>query len=353
MRVAVVSMDTPVAGSGRAPRRTRRVAAGLADRGHDVRWLCARWWDGDLEAFEHGGIDYRAVTASPGSAAFRSKLPFALRRADPDIVHVVSVPPGHATTARTAARLLRAPVVLDWWERDPDRGADRQYRRAARAADRVVAPSETVRTAVREHGASAADAAVIPESVDVDLVRRAGVDDRFDAVWARDLDGGANVGEFLLALAELRDREWTAAVVGDGPARAAAERTARDLRIDDRVSFLGDLPDEELVPVLKGAHVFAQTATYEPFATGLLWALACGCVGIVEYQAGSAAHELVEGFDRGRLVTSPQELADEIVACREVEERRFDERFVGYDHAAVLDRWVDCYEAALDDRGWL
>lgn len=353
MRVAVVSMDTVQARDALATRRTRRVAAGLADRGHDVHWLCAQWWDGDVSPFEQRGIEYHAVTERPAPRAFRSKVPFVLRRIDPDVVHATSVPPGHATTAKTTARVLRVPVVVDWWERDPDRGSARQYRRAASTADRVVTPSETVRTAAREHGASAVDARVIPESIDFDLVRSADADDRFDAVWARDLDSDANVGEFLLALAELRDRDWRAAIVGDGPARSAAERTAADLRIDDRVEFLGDLDEAELVPVLKGAHVFAQTATYEPFATGLLWALACGCIGIVEYQAGSSAHELVEGLDRGRLVTNPQELADAIVTCGDVPEWEINDGFAGFDHDEVLDEWVNCYEAVVDDYGWL
>lgn len=346
-------MDTTETRDTPAVRRTRRVAAGLADGGHEVRWLCAKWWDGHRDRFERDGVEYRAVTAGPAPGPFRSKLPFALRNAGPDVVHAVSVPPGHATTAKRTARLLRVPVVVDWWERDPERGSDRRYRKTATAADRVLTPSETVRTAVREHGASDVRARVIPESIDFDLVRSAGVDDRFDAVWARDLDDDANVGEFLLALAELRDREWTAAVVGDGPARADAERTAADLRIDDRVAFLGDLDDADLVPVLKGSHVFAQTATYEPFATGLLWALACGCVGIVEYQAGSSAHELVEGIERGRLVTSPRELADEIVACGDLPARETNDRFAAFDRGAVLDEWVDCYREVVDDRGWL
>ncbi|MFC7069201.1 glycosyltransferase family 4 protein [Halobaculum lipolyticum] len=352
MRVAVVSMDTVWTRDRPATRRTRRVARGLAARGHDVHHLCAQWWGGDIDQFEEEGVEYHAVTEGTAAGSFRSKLPFALRNVDPDVVHAVSVPPGHATTATTAAKVLRVPVVVDWWERDPQRGSDRQYRKAASRADRVLAPSETVRTAVREHGASDVNARVIPESIDFDLVRSAGVDDRFDAVWARELDGDANVGEFLLALAELRDRDWTAAVVGDGPARADAERMAADLRIDDRVAFLGDLTEAEFVPVLKGSHVFAQTATYEPFATHLLWALACGCVGIVEYQAGSSAHELVEGLERGRLVTSPQELADEIVACGSLPEWETNRGFAGFDREEVLSEWVDCYEETIDGYGW-
>jgi glycosyltransferase involved in cell wall biosynthesis len=150
----------------------------------------------------------------------------------------------------------------------------------------------------------------------------------------------------------LRTQSWRAAIIGDGPARATAEETAAELRIDDRVEFLGDLPPEEFVPILKGARVFAQTAAEEPFATDLLWALACGCVGLVEYQAGSSAHELVEGDGYGRRVTSPQELADAIADAADDPHRTYREGFEAYDHDAVLDRYLDAYRDAIDDHGF-
>jgi glycosyltransferase involved in cell wall biosynthesis len=353
MRVAVVSMHTTDHRETPALRRTRRVAEGLAARGHDVIWLCSQWWDGTNDEFLRNDVTYRAVTNGPANGTFRSKLPFAIRNASPDVVHSLNVPPTHATTAKTASRFLRTPVVVDWWGEDSSCGTRSQYDKAARKPDRVFTPSETVRTRVREHGADAEDVVVLPESIDFDLVQSAAVDERADLVYLRDsIDDHANVEGFLLALAELRDRDWRAVVIGDGPERGTAEQAARDLRIDDRVTFLGDLTPEEYVPILKGAHAFAQTATHEPFATGLLWALACGCIGIVQYQAGSSAHELVENVDRGRRVTDPQELADAIVDCRHEDRETINRTFSGFDHGSVLDEYVAEYEAVVSEQGF-
>lgn len=350
MHVAFVSMHTAHGADSWGARRTRRVAELLAGRGHEVTVCCAGWWEGDHAAFERGGVTYRAVTRDPAPAAFASKLPFALRRLRPDVVHVASRPASHVTAATTAARFLRTPVVTEWWpDREGGRGSG--SRLAVRAPDAVVVPSRTVKTWVRETGADADAVRVIPDAVDLDLVRDAPTDERVDLVYARNLDEHANVESFLLALAELRDREWRAAVVGDGPARADAEAAASDLRIDDRVEFLGDLDVEGTVPLLKGAHVFAQTATWEPFATDLLWGLACGCVGIVEYQADSAAHELVEGCDRGVRVTDPQELAREIAAAADVERSTVNESFASYHRRAVAERYLSLYRELLDDYG--
>lgn len=346
MRVAFVSLFTPHHGETPARARTRRFARLLADRGHRVTWLCAQWWGGDHDAFEADGITYRRVTREPAPARFAATLPAALRRTSPELVHAVNSPPGGAVAAELAGRLLRVPVVVDWWDDRPSDAASR-YRLAARGADAVLTPARTVRTRVWEHGAPEDAVTVVPESVDFDAVRDAPVDDRFDLVYSRRLDRHANVETFLLGLAELRGRDWNAAVIGDGPERAAAERTASDLRIDDRVTFLGDLPVAERIPLFRGAHVAAWTATRETFATDLLRALACGCVGLVEYQAGSSAHELVEGRERSSLVTSPAELAAEIADASALDHRTVDEGYAEYDHDAVLETVLDRYRALL------
>ena len=343
MRVAFVSMETAHHRGRRGLHRTRRTAELLAARGHDVTVFCAQWWDGGtVPVFEREDVTYRRLTFERTPGEFAAKLPFALRRANPDVVHAVNTPPNHVVVAKTTARLLRVPVVVDWFDDYPE-DPPSAYGRAAKRADAVTAPSETVRTRVREHGAGDDAVRVVPECIAMDLVREAPVNASYDVIYARELDGEANAETLLLALAELRDRDWTAAVVGDGPERHSVETAARDLRIADRVEFTGWLPVEERVSLYKGAHVFAQTAYEEPFAHELLWALACGCLGVVEYQADSSAHELVEGRERGRLVTSPQELADEIVEAAGVEHRTVNETYAEYDEDEVLERYLSIY----------
>jgi len=352
MRVAFVSMETAHHADTRALERTRRTASLLADHGHEVEYLCAQWWGGtETPVFEHNGITYRRVTRDCSASRFTAKLPLAIRRAGADVVHVTNSPPRHAAVAEKTGTLLRTPVLLDWFEdqqADPAKG----YRRAAGGADIVTTPSETIRTRVREHGAKDGSVRVVPESIDMEMIREAPADDRFDVVYSRHLDKHANVGTLFLALAERRRQSWSAAVVGDGPEREAIEQAARDLRIDDRVTFTGALPEAERVSIYKGSHVFAQTATVEPFATELLAALACGCVGLVEYQANSSAHELVEGRDRGQLVTSPQELAATMSQVGNLERCEIDQDYDEYDHAAVLEQYVDCYTELQATSGW-
>ncbi len=355
MRIALVSLYTLHTRDTFVTRRLARLAGLLAERDHEVHVLCGRWWDGSHPTFEQDGITYRAVDGDFSSRLFVSKLPFALRRTGPDVVHVPNSPVGHARAAKAACRLLRVPVVVDWWA-DQVGESDAEYRKLLKGANAIVVPSETVKTAVRKHGGTDSDIRKIPPSIDFSLVESVEPDDRIDYVYSRRLDADANVETFLLALAELRTRQWQAAVIGDGPALEDAKRTAKDLRIHEQVAFVGNLPEAERVATFKGAQVFAQTASHEPFATELLWALACGCVGISEYQHDSAAHELIERKSRlpntrGSLVSTPQELAEAIIAAESMAHQTVNSNYSVYDHEPVVDQYLECYEAVIDDYG--
>jgi glycosyltransferase involved in cell wall biosynthesis len=185
----------------------------------------------------------------------------------------------------------------------------------------------------------------------MDLVRDTEPTEEAEIVFWRDLDGDSNAESLLLGLGELRRRDWEATIIGDGPNRASVEQTARDVRIADRVNFAGELPLEETIARLRGSHVFVQTARREPFARNLLWALACGCVGVVQYEEHSAAHELVEGRERGFRTTSDVELAKVLEEAGSLERLTVDEAFAAYDRRPVLDQYLECYRRARESFG--
>lgn len=354
MRVAFVASEVADGPEAGATRRARRVAEDLATRGHPVTVLCSQWWEGADMVHERADVTYRALTTGPTGPAFAAKLPLAVARFGPDVVHVADGRPLHVAGAKAGALATRSPLVHEWYgDRSVDVD-DRWTRHALGLADVVVAPSRMVKTRLRERGREGDAVRVVPDGIDFSAVREMDADESGpDIVYSRRLDEGANLETVLLALAELRDRGWSAAVVGDGPERGTYEQQARDLRIDDRVEFVGSLSLAERAATFKGAHVFAQTARKEAFASELLLALACGCVGIVEYQARSAAHELIEGLDRGFRVTSPREMADAIEDAGDLEERSVDETFTRFDHRQVLERYLQCYRDLQADYGLL
>ncbi len=350
MRVAFVSMETTHYRDTEGTRRVERVARHLADRGHDVTVYCSQWWDGYAEEITRDHVDYRGVTVSPTVPSFVARLPPLLALGRPDVVHVRPDPASGVLASSVGGTLARAPVVVEWYGDDPVEDA-RFSERAATSPDAVVTPSEMVRTDVRELGAADEATHVVPESIDMSRVRDVEPAGDVDVVYAHPLDGTANVESLLLGLAELRDRGWSATVIGEGPERERYEDQARDLRIEDRVTFAGACDQERRLALYKGAHTFVQTASRSYFATEFLRALACGCVGIVEYQAESSAHELVREHERSYRVTDPQSLADAIVDAGEFDHVTVDEDWREFDHDAVLDRYLDLYRDLQSERG--
>ena len=342
MRVAFVSMETTHHVDSEGNQRVERIAHHLAERGHDVTIFCTKSWEEGVETVAESGVVYRAVASAPNPTTFGLLLPWRLARFGPDVIHATPTPASQVAAASVGGTLARAPLVLEFYG-DADPQGTRFGARALSVPDTIVTPASMVRTTLRERGVPDEKLRHIPEGIDMELLRSVDPEDDVDIAFAHPLDETSNLESLLLALAELRDRDVTATVVGDGPAREEYERQAADLRIDDRVEFRGACDREERLAIYRGAHVFVQTAYQEYFATELLWALASGCVGIVEYQAESSAHELIENYDRSFRVTDPQTLADAIVDAGELDAMALDEDFDRFDHDAILEEYLQCY----------
>lgn len=342
MRVALVAERTahlrPTAGR----RRLSWLARQLAGDDHEVRVFCTQWWDGTAVTRTEDDVTYHAVTVAPATTSFHARLPVLVSRFDPDVVQTLAAPSSGIVAAGVGARLAGAPLVVDWFG---DQAVPRSRTAAAGLglAERVVAPSEHVRAWPLDRGVAEAATAVIPEAIDCDLVRTTPPADGPDVAVATEFGPGAHLDQVLLALAELRDREWTATVFGEGPGRAAAEAEAADLGVGGRVRFAGETDRETRLSTYRGAHVYVHADDHVCFATELLWALAAGCVGIVEFQPDSAAHELVETRERGFRVAAPEEIADAIVAAGDLPELDYDPTFERFDEEVVLEQWVDLY----------
>jgi glycosyltransferase involved in cell wall biosynthesis len=353
MRVAFVAIETTRQEEASGTRRLERVARLLADRGHDVTIFCSQWWDDYDDEMVVDGVRYRAVTLGRAPSSFFARLPVLLGRYRPDVIHTRPVPPKQVIAAVAGSKLGRAPLAVEWYGNENVDESERGTRWAASKSNRVITPSEFVRTSVRELGGTDGNTCVIPESIDFSEIEAAEPAEEVDVVYAHPLDESANVDDLLLGLAELRERDWSATIIGTGPLREEYETEVQKLRIDDRVEFVGACDRQKRLSIYRGAHAFVQTAYREVFATELLWALACGCIGIVEYQAESSAHELIENYDRSYRVTDPQELADAIVDAGEFEQLTRDDDWLEYDHDRIIEQYLAEYREIQAEFGSL
>jgi glycosyltransferase involved in cell wall biosynthesis len=102
----------------------------------------------------------------------------------------------------------------------------------------------------------------------------------------------------LLALAELRDYQWTLRLAGAGTLLDDTKRLAAELRIPDRVRFLGECLDTSRL--LAESHIFVLSSRSEAFPISILEAMRAGLPVIATHVGGVS--EAIRDGESGFLV---------------------------------------------------
>lgn len=116
----------------------------------------------------------------------------------------------------------------------------------------------------------------------------------------------------IAALAHIPDA--TLLLAGDGGDRPRLARIARELRVADRVRFLGVQPHDALPALLAAADVMVLPTASEGLANVWVEALACGTPVVTSDVGG--AREVIDRREAGRLV--PREAGAIAAAVREI-----------------------------------
>ena len=119
------------------------------------------------------------------------------------------------------------------------------------------------------------------------------------------LTGWKGVDGLIQMLPELPDLGLV--VVGDGPLRDDLIAQAQRLGVDDRVSFAGAVPKEQVPAYLRACDAFVLNSTYEGLPHVLLEAMAAGLPVIATAVGGSK--EIIEHGTNGLLVPPYDPLA--------------------------------------------
>ena len=287
-----------------------------------------------------------------------------LRRLKPDVLACHSAKAG--VVGRIAARRLQIPAVYNphGWSFAPGVPAHqaRLYRFLERAASRLPGTIIDVcehdrRLALRCGVGQQHQHVVIHNGIpDVDPSLRA--DPRRDPphlVMVARFEPQKDPVTLLRALARLRDRPWTAEIVGDGPHRHHSMALAAELGISDRVAFpgaCGDVPQR-----LARAQAFVLTSRWEGFPLTVLEAMRAG-LPVVASDVGGVGEAFEPGLSGllvppGDVAAVERELGDLIedvssrVAVGQRARRRYEERFVE-DH--MLDRTAALYRELATGR---
>jgi glycosyltransferase involved in cell wall biosynthesis len=300
-----------------------------------------------LDAIEHEDVELRRYSFGGRSRAlvpardvgwYLAALPTRARR---DRVAVL-----HCPTQRAPVRsqvplvvtfhdlaVLRHPETFNRWTRTYSRLA---LPRVARAARRLIAVSEFTR---RE----------LLELLDVPEEKVRVVPNAVGPPFAA--DGDAAAGNYVLAVSTLEPRKnlprlveaFQRAHLNGCRLLVAGARGWGGVQVDgDAVSWLGEVGDEELARLYRGARCVAYVSLYEGFGLPVLEAMACGApvvaarTGAAEEVAGEAA-VLVDPLDPDAIAAGLAEALD----------RREELRAQGLERARAFS-WADAARATVE-----
>ncbi|MDT8340415.1 MAG: glycosyltransferase family 4 protein [Longimicrobiales bacterium] len=297
--------------AGGAEIHLHEVFGRLAARGHRVTVLASGWPGapgrdhadgmeihrvGSRYTFPiHARRHYRTVLRPQGFDVIvedLNKVP--LFTPSWDTVPVVALV--HHLFGRTAFREASLPVALATVL------LERPIPRVFRGCP-VVAVSESTRDDLVRRGLRAGDIHVIPNGVDLERYRPDPALPRFPEptlLYLGRLKRYKRVDLLLDALVQMRAAGVRARLLvgGRGDDRERLERRVRRLGLEDRVRFLGFVPEEEKLDLLRRAWVHLLTSPREGWGIVNLEAAACGTPTVASDSPGlrDSVRDGVSGF---------------------------------------------------------
>jgi glycosyltransferase involved in cell wall biosynthesis len=288
--------------------------AGTARHVHGlIRTLSSRS-EVEVTPLSFGGSG-RVASVARDSWWYYAGLPLASRGLD--VLHCTTfrgplrAPVPFAVTLHDLA-LVRHPELFPRWHRWSGRAG---IGPVARAADRVLAVSEfTKREAVELLGVPAERVTVIGNAV--------------EPVFSP--DGPAAEGDYVLAVGTLEPRKNLHRVA------EAAERVGVELRVAGAPGWggialrgwVGEVSDEELAALYRGARCLVFPSLYEGFGIPVLEAMACGTPVVTS--RGGATEEIAGG---AAVLVDPLDVASIAAGIEEAAARKDELRALGRDRA--------------------
>lgn len=221
-----------------------------------------------------------------------------------------------------------------------------------RQFDSVVVRGERARSFVAQNRLSRC-CSIVTGSVDVDRFCPDTTRRDIDIAYVSRLVPLKGLDEFLRILSRLAEMRPSlrVALVGDGPLKQDLEQTAKALKIDSHVEFLGKIEDVERI--LRRSRLFVLTSPSEGMSIAMLEAMATG-LPVVVTDVGDL-RDMVAPDHTGVLLdsTNPEDAAKAILKVLESRERRSSMSAAARTTAvarfsveAVAQRWNTIFESS-------
>jgi len=327
-----------------------------AARVHRFHYAPARWeqlaYAGTMHEFVARGIANKILFAF-FNLAFLFKTLFVMRAASAQVIHAHWWLPGGFVGA-LASFLTRTPLVITTHGTDVEmlcrtRWAAPLARFVFARARAITCGSTYLREQLLALGVAKAERVqVIPMPVNPEFESKNSKaktqkssfvvrpSSSVTVLTVARLTAQKSIDTLIDALALVPDARLT--IIGDGPERAALERQARALNLQDRVEFLGTLPQKELARYYAECAAFVLPSIREGMGLVLAEALLCGAPVIAANSGGVT--DIVKDGETGLLAPErdPRALADAIATL--LNDRAFAARLAANGEAWVRERYT-------------
>ena len=324
-------------------------------------------WLVSLEACDQPPGDSQLISLgypSPYDLRALFRLAAAARSwvASADIVHAHLFPTSLYIAVLNSVGIVRVPCVFTehstsnrrrgvWWLRLVDRWI---YSRFAR----IVAISDGVRDAlVAEHPGLESKVTVVKNGIELrpEIPERLAENGRVRLVSAGRLKEVKNYSNALNSVAMLSPDNIAYSILGDGPMRASLEAFAVELGLEEHVEFAGHVSDVKTR--LEEADIFLMPSKWEGFGLAAVEAMNAGLPLVVSDVPG--LREVVGKDGDCAFLVDPENPEEIAAALRRLIEnpdlrarmgRRAFERSLEFSEEAMVDAYIDVYQAVLDAR---
>lgn len=328
MRIVIVTDQYPPMIGG-VPTVTRQLAEDLVNRGHQV-WVAAPSYgardayriEQKVRVYRFSSFEWPAY--EDVRIAFLPFLPMRkfLKRIDPDVIHIHS-PVILGNIAQILAGGLRKPVIATnhylplnmshSLSTDPLFGksfSNVSYSYLVHFCNRceyVTAPTATALNLLYEHGLRA-PARAISNGVNLQRFSPGPHDEQLRQRWqlpadrplllsVNRLSEEKRIDVLIDAIAKMRTQAHLM-IASRGPAEAELRTQVDELRLHDRVTFLGYVSDADLVGLYRLADIFGIASEADLQSLTTMNALACGLpvVAAKAYALPELVHHGENGF---------------------------------------------------------
>jgi len=143
-------------------------------------------------------------------------------------------------------------------------------------------------------------------------------------------------------------------IAGEGNLMETLKKLANELKVADRVTFMGRVPAEQMPQVYRDNDIFVMSSAHEGMSNAMLEAMASGlpiittrCEGVEELVADNGV--VVEQAQPEEIARAIKKLADNPQTLRQMS-LASRERAALYSWPSVAARYIRCYQQVLQSR---